>query len=71
MGCLSMGSKHICKNCNHWKRKELKVLDNGIKTFGKCKVLSVAGFETLTAWDSTCETEDDINAFEEKISDIQ
>ena len=67
MGCLSMGSKHICKYCKNWKFKEVKAFDKKIKSYGKCKALSVAGFETLTAWDSTCETEDDINAFEEKV----
>ena len=62
-----MDSERICKNCRYWKFKAIKVLGGERNSFGRCKKLSIAGFEALTAWDSTCEGDEDINSFERRI----
>lgn len=54
----------ICKNCKHWKNHRVRLFGNKVKSFGNCKILSVLGFEALTAWDSSCEG--DVNSFEER-----
>lgn len=57
-------NNQICGLCKHWKYKRIELWGEERVSFGKCKVLSKAGFETLTSYDSTCD--DDINYFEKK-----
>ena len=57
-------NKQICGHCKHWKDKRIELWGEKNVSFGKCKVLSKAGFETFTSYDSTCD--DYINYFEEK-----
>lgn len=62
-----MSIEKICKNCKHWKFKQIKLFGKVSKSFGQCKRLSVEGFKTFTAYDGTCE--DDINAFKSKYTE--
>ena len=63
-----MSNKKICKNCKHWKNHKVRLFGKEVKSFGKCAILSILGFEALTAWDSSCEG--DVNSFEERMNNI-